>query len=326
LDSAFGPSLDGLFLQSNFGIVTKLGIQITPAPEAYAYVEASVPNEDDLVPLIGTLSDLMRRSIILNSPSIGNIFRIALSSQAPEVHAKLNQYMKPNSCVPYSVLEEIRAQQGWGFWKSYFSLYGSVEMLPALIKTVDRAFAHIPGVQINYRQFHGSPGQAMKAPTEIEQEEIPHAGIPTMAPLGVIDTRGGRGGHVDYSPVIPPSGRELYEWYLTAKKRAVDARFDIFGDFHVFPRHVIGVELLVYAPGEEARVHDLYRILDQDGAEQGYIPYRTHVCHMERVAGKLDFNNDAFRRFTTLMKDTLDPNGILSPGKSGIWNSAVRQP
>jgi hypothetical protein len=65
----FGPSFDGLFYQSNLGVVTKLGIQMTPAPEAYATLEVDVPNEEDLPALIGTISDLMRRSIILNSPS-----------------------------------------------------------------------------------------------------------------------------------------------------------------------------------------------------------------------------------------------------------------
>jgi hypothetical protein len=67
------------------GIVTKLGIHITPAPEAYATVKVCVPREEDLIPLVGTLSGLMRRLIILNSPSIANIFRLALTAPIPEV-------------------------------------------------------------------------------------------------------------------------------------------------------------------------------------------------------------------------------------------------
>lgn len=347
-NSGFGPSLDGLFYQSNLGrvpsplvsyvpssrsihansslktgVVTKLGIHITPAPEAYATVEVSVPREEDLVPLIGTLSDLMRRSIILNSPSIANIFRIALTSRVPEVHAKLAEYMKPDSYVPYDVLEEIRVKQKWGFWKVYFSLYGSVEMLPALLKTVQRAFEPIPGVQVEWREFPGSPGRAVTT-ADIGREEIPHSGVPTLEPLGIVDSRQEKGGgHICFSPVIPPSGRELYDWYLTAKQRTVDAKFDFFADFHVFPRYVIGIELVIYTLGEERLVKDLYSKLLHDGSEQGYMEYRTHISYMDAVASKLDFNQSAFRRFTTLLKDTLDPNGVLSPGKSGIWNSSL---
>ncbi|KAJ5654895.1 hypothetical protein N7490_001898 [Penicillium lividum] len=323
----FGPSLDGLFFQSNLeaGVVTKLGIHITPAPEAYATVEVSVPQEEDLVSLVGILSDLMRRSIILNSPSIANIFRIALTSKVPEVHAKLAQYMKPNSYVPYAALDEIRAQQDWGFWKAYFSLYGSVEMLPALLKTIQRAFSTIPGVKIEWREFSGSPGRTITT-AQIKEEEIPHSGIPTLAPLGIINSRSEKGGgHIDYSPIIPPSGRELYAWYLTAKQRTIDAKFDFFADFHVYPRYVVGIELMIYTLGEEARIHELCRNLLHDGAEQGHMEYRTHVRYMDQVAAKLDFNNSAFKRFTGLMKNVLDPNGVLSPGKSGIWNEGISQ-
>ncbi|KAL4898598.1 hypothetical protein BDV59DRAFT_206904 [Aspergillus ambiguus] len=322
----FGPGLDGLFYQSNLGVVTKLGIHITPAPEAYATIEVSVPREEDLVPLVGTLSDLMRRSIILNSPSIANIFRIALMSKDPEILAKLNRYMKSNSYVPYPVLEEIRKQQNWGFWKAYFSLYGSVEMLPALQKTIQRAFSSIPGVQIEWREFPGTPGQAITA-AEIKEEEIPHSGIPTLAPLGLVDSRSGKGGaHMDYSPVIPSSGRELYEWYLTAKQRTIDSKFDFFADFHVCPRYVVGIELVIYTLKEEARMLELYKNLVQDGAKQGYMAYRTHVGYMDRLAIKMDFNECAFSRFTGLMKDTLDPNGVLSPGRLSVslWRTLLK--
>lgn len=299
-------------------------MHITPAPEAYATLEVSVPEEADLIPLTGTLSDLMRRSIILNSPSIANIFRIALTSNVPEVHAKLAQYMKPNSYVPYDVLERIRAEHNWGFWKAYFSLYSSVEMLPALIQTVQRAFSTIPGVKIEWREFPGSPGRAITT-AEIKEEQIPHSGIPTLGPLGIVDSRSEKGGaHVDFSPIIPPSGRELYEWYLTAKQRTIDAKFDFFADFHVYPRYVVGIELVIYTLREEARVLGLCRNLLHDGAEQGYMEYRTHVRYMDQIAAKLNFNDFAINKFTRRLKDVLDPNGVLSPGKSGIWNGYVQ--
>ena len=44
--------------------------------------------------------------------------------------------------------------------------------------------------------------------------------------------------------------------------------------------------------------------------------------YMDNIAAKLDFNQGAFARFTALLKDSLDLNGVLSTRKSGIWNSA----
>lgn len=305
--------------------MTKIGIHITPAPEAYSTVEVSVPKEEDLAPLVGTLSDLMRRSIILNSPSIANIFRLALMSPIPEVQAELAKYMKSNSHVPYEVLANLDAKYNLGFWKAYFSLYGSVEMLPALMKTIERAFSHIPGVKITSRDFPGSPGRSITA-ADIKEEEIPHSGIPTLAPLAIVDSRGQKGGcHLDYSPIIPPSGRELYEWYLTAKQRIIEANFDLFADFHVYPRYVVGIALVIFTPEEEPRINSLFRNFLQDGVQQGYLPYRTHVNYMDDMASKLQFNGSAFVRFNARLKDTFDPNGILSPGKSGVWNGNVSQ-
>ena len=138
-----------------------------------------------------------------------------------------------------------------------------------------------------------------------------------------MDSRGEKGGgHTSFSPIIPPSGRELYRWYLTAKQRTIDAKFDFFADFHVYPRYVVGIELNIYTLREEEAAHALYRKLLQDASEQGYLEYRTHVRYIDNIAAKLDFNQGAFARFTALLKDSLDPNGVLSPGKSGIWNSA----
>ena len=39
----YGPSVDGLFQQSNLGIVVKSGVWLMPTPETYMCVDISVP-------------------------------------------------------------------------------------------------------------------------------------------------------------------------------------------------------------------------------------------------------------------------------------------
>jgi hypothetical protein len=83
-------------------IVTRLGILITRA----RHPKVRVTREEGLVPLVvGTLSDRLRRSIVLNSPLIANIFHIALNLEGARDPCKFDPYMDPESNVPYPDLE-----------------------------------------------------------------------------------------------------------------------------------------------------------------------------------------------------------------------------
>ncbi len=70
---SFGPSLDGLFLQSNLGIVTKMGIHLTPQPEAYMAVTFDMPNFEDIATLIDMFGAMRRKAIIPTTVFVGNI-------------------------------------------------------------------------------------------------------------------------------------------------------------------------------------------------------------------------------------------------------------
>jgi hypothetical protein len=129
---------------------------------------------------------------------------------------------------------------------------------------------------------------------DVGPDDIPHCSLPTLNPLKLLSYRGVEGGHTCFSPVFPPSGQELYSWYLGAKKETIDAQLDFFADFHVYGRYVIGIALVVFTPGEAARCDRLYRSLLDDTAQQGFTEYRTHVDYMDAVAGHFTFNNGAF--------------------------------
>ncbi|PCG88406.1 FAD-binding, type 2 [Penicillium occitanis (nom. inval.)] len=314
----FGPSVDGLFYQSNLGVVTKLGIHITPAPEAYTACELSVPNEGDLGQLIELLADLQRRGVVTNHPSVSNVFRQAILSPDDACRAKLAPHFGPNKNIPESVLDELKSSYGWGFWKAEFGLQGDADVVPALESSLRRAITKIPGAQLQVRRFGGSPGKFLRA-DEVETKAIPHSGVPTLESLSLMDYRLAPGsGHTDFAPVVPTSGPSLLEWYLAAKEMVSAAKFDFFADFHAYSRYIIPIVLVVYAPEEKERANELCQKLIDDAVRRGLTTYRTHVEFMDQVRSHFSFNKHALAKLVDSFKATVDPNNILSPGKSGI--------
>jgi hypothetical protein len=66
------------------------------------------------------------------------------------------------------------------------------------------------------------------------------------------------------------------------------------------------------------------RELVQKSAELGYREYRTHLALADQVAASYNWNDGAINKFNQLLKDSLAPDGIIAPGRSGIWPAKCR--
>ena len=153
------------------------------------------------------------------------------------------------------------------------------------------------------------------------------AGVPTTAPLQIINWRGGRGGHLGFSPVLPAGSEDVLKQFHSTKKRYEEIGVDYYGSFTLFDRYAINVNMMVYDRDDNAmttKVRNLFKVLVADAAKEGYSEYRTHISFMDDVALTFDYNNHALLRLNEAVKDALDPNGILAPGKQGIWPKAFR--
>lgn len=70
---------------------------------------------------------------------------------------------------------------------------------------------------------------------------------------------------------------------------------------------------------------DLFRALVKTCGENGWPEYRTPSYMQDIVMNQYSFNDHALRRFHETIKDAIDPNGILGPGKAGIWPKRLRK-
>ena len=72
------------------------------------------------------------------------------------------------------------------------------------------------------------------------------------------------------------------------------------------------------------RGRELYKVLAKEGTAAGFGDYRAHISFMDDAAEMYTFNGHALRKLNEHVKDALDPQGILAPGKQGIWPRSLR--
>ena len=85
-----GPTVDGLFAQSNFGIVTKMGFWLMPLPETYLNGTVTVPRYQDLQAMIDEVSYL-EDSFLIGMPQFGSPAGGGLFSPSPPELVQLMQ-------------------------------------------------------------------------------------------------------------------------------------------------------------------------------------------------------------------------------------------
>ncbi|PSN65330.1 FAD-linked oxidase-like protein [Corynespora cassiicola Philippines] len=324
----FGPSIEGLFLQSNLGIVTKLGIWLTPAPQAFMSCSFDMPDFEDVETIINVFGPLRRNGLLPNTVYVSNIVEwLGMTGKREELWPGLGP-------IPQWRISELQKKLDIGYWNVKFGLYGAKNVIQAHFDELKKiVMKQAPKGRLLGELFSAADGEVLN-PAEIPE---PHGGffvgVPSLWSLPMVQFRlpkdgGGIGAHYDYSPIIPSNGKVIIDWVKTAKRVCESEGFDLFCDFFMHERHVIFVNMMTFDKtnlNHRQAVENIFHNLFEEGKKRGFSKYRSHINTMDLVASLYDFNNHAYRRFVETLKDALDPNGILSPGKQGIWPKRFRE-
>jgi 4-cresol dehydrogenase (hydroxylating) len=194
---------------------------------------------------------------------------------------------------------------------------GRREVIDAQWRAVERAAASIPGAWTESRLY---PGDVR--PEEVDAGDQVPAGIPGLHLLERLKWFGGVGGHVGFSPIAPLSGANAVELDGLVRTALAERGLDYNAAFILNPRAIVLTALMFFDTGNEEQARaafDVCRHLVREAARRGFGEYRAHLDFMDLVAEQYDFGDHAQRRFNERLKGALDPKGILSPGKQGIW-------
>lgn len=125
-----------------------------------------------------------------------------------------------------------------------------------------------------------------------------------------------------YSPILPQSGDRALKQFRKTYDRYKEFGMDYHGSFALGERHITNVNQVLFNkddPEMVSRLDAFFRALVSDATTDRYGEYRAHIEYMDLISDTYDYNNHALRRLNETIKNVLDPNGILAPGKNGIW-------
>ena len=124
-----GPYVEGLFSQSNFGIVTKAGVWLMPRPEKFVSFTFDLHREHDLPRLVDEVRELSLRNILQSASHIANDI-VALSVLAQYPPNLLQRYSR----LPPEILAELCNELGIHKW----TYGGGIQGTAAQVRMVKR--------------------------------------------------------------------------------------------------------------------------------------------------------------------------------------------
>jgi 4-cresol dehydrogenase (hydroxylating) len=337
-----GPSIDGLFTQSNLGIVTKMTLWLLPKPEKFKILFFSLKEEENIIEFIEKIRPLKMDGTLRSVIHINNDLRMISTSQRfPFEEIGSDTYIPKNKRL------ELAKKHSLGFWTGTAGFYGSQKQVQADIARMKKVFHGYKGFKIflfldSYslfffekilsfsENFYTSRAllplyKKTKIAFDLLQGKSPESSILGglwKTKLSKEESRLLTKNPLDYqsgfywiSPLLPMKGGEV-----TGLNHLIEPIFNKYGfDMlqtlsMVNERTLCAVLTICFnkkSKEESLRAETCHNELVQSLMDNGYIIYRSGNQSMKFLYE----DNDTYAQFVKKIKKTIDPFGIISPGR-----------
>jgi 4-cresol dehydrogenase (hydroxylating) len=337
-----GPSLDGLFSQSNLGIVTQMTVWLMPAPEAFEAFFFRAEDSAGFTALINSLRDLRMRDVLRSAAHIGNDYKVLAGlQQYPWTETGRKTPLSPTT------MAEFRQKLGFGVWNVSGGLYGTRAQIAEAKKALRKALRGQPG-KLKFLKpstlafakrfanvFKVLSGWDLTRTVQLVEPVLGlMQGVPTMQPLHSAywrkkmpappdpDPDRDRCGLLWYAPISPTDGEAVRE--LTSLSSEILLRHGFEPQISLTlltPRMTCCIVSIAFdreVPGEDERAKACYDEVTERCMAAGFYPYRSGIQGNFQA-----HQSESYRALAQRLKTTLDPNGILAPGRYETRSSPV---
>lgn len=342
-----GPYLEGLFSQSNLGIVVKAGVWLMPKPEAYNSYVYEVHDEQHLPQVLDAFRELALTGVVNTKLHMINDF-VSMTVLTQRVKEQVPSD-GPLSDADRAALRKKYGIAPWSCAGGIYGTHGQVRLQRSLLRRALSPYGRLLFVsdgQIPYieRIIDWSwKSPLLRRITEsvartslpvLESAPYVHKilqGIPTeyfvkhayyrnrrSRPDTDIDPARDHCGLTWVAPILPFSKAHVVPYLDACKQRFATHGLDYYMAMLLMnPRSVICLMAIIFDKedaSETERANLLYEDLLADMSERRYQQYRASLPSWNSLFA----DAPALARLHGNIKSALDPKNILAPGHYGV--------
>jgi 4-cresol dehydrogenase (hydroxylating) len=301
-----GPSFYDMFLQSNYGIITKLTMFLAPTPAYSRFIDISITEDKDLGKYLDVLLRFNFYSTSRKLISFRNDLQMILAkTQYP--------WRLTNNETPLSAeaVDQLKRKYDIDYaWKALVVIYGYTRQeVTAQINYFKSLTKQMEGITVSPLYNENTLGNRPRGLSSTlywrMRTEPPTIKNPDTDGCGLIRL----------SMAVPFTAADIASVIGIMRRVIIQFKYEPLIEGHcISERTVVVVAPILFdrtIAGEDANALECHDTLLRQLMEAGYYPYRDNG----RAMTLFPSSSDDYDSFQTTIKNAVDPDNILSPGR-----------